>query len=901
MAVPYGTVWIELNVLANLTQWTMVDADVSGSDVIIHPGGYISYNLSNELNDGLKASKYRYFEITLIDSGIIEQYNYQNIVEVFQEIVYSDPNGVKTNSYELTPVVQYGSTYNDQTGEYTMSSDLTMMDLNMDSDTITIRNRTDQVGGNPHDVTVTAVLMYRSNDLTGQIGDIGGGQTPGVITQLQITCDRSNWTIDKITDSVRLTGLFPDDMPPFNTIGDSQFHWSVYKKAGYPAAAAIFVDIPNIASYKIPATTQVKGVRNGVITVRLTYDGAGEHYGEYVEEDLSIINCDPGEVQLNFGSGADPEVNGFTGTQPIIQMSPNPWYTWYRENGRIGTPSVTAVSQNITLTRMDSIDGGYFTMARSSDIGKMENVQNGQRISLYGVWNGLQVLRANANMVDDSDSTMNVPATTDIPVTIVNCEHTNILTATKEELTSVDESTTLIIESNPSGAPLNATKDDRDPYSWTIPAALEALSLTGGNIRSPQAILRPRYKFFSGTVTVSVLTNQNEAGIYELISKEIDINIANPEELEIVSSTGSFILSQYGAQLLLQVTNADSSLNFVISQTTITGGTVGIGNYSMRNQNVMITAERAGTLNVEFSNTDLGIIKTVQIINDFTAWLATIEAISSTGSFTIKRYGDIITITLNNAPIGLRMTLNTDTIDGGSVAVSGYSPSPRTFTVEAVAEGKAQVNVVNSDIGLSLPIEITMDYTEWLATVEVESSSGSFTLNNPISPIQLLLTNFEDVPMTISQNTVDGGSVKLGSYNTSTHTLTINGQAQGKTNVVFRSGNDVLNDFERSVEITMDYTDWLSTLELVSTTGSFTVRVNESFELRIRQQGSTADISVDLNIEQSSSDGGEVGTFWNSGTGGRGVSGRTPGTVELYITDTQGWGIVMQQEVIVTA
>lgn len=900
MAVPYGTVWIELNVLANLTQWTMVDADVSGSDVIIHPGGYISYNLSNKLNDGLKASKYRYFEITLIDSGIIEQYNYQNIVEVFQDIVYSDPNGVKTNSYELTPVVQYGSTYNDQTGEYTMSSDLTMMDLNMDSDTITIRNRTDQVGGNPHDVTVTAVLMYRSNDLTGQIGDIGGGQTPGVITQLQITCDRSNWTIDKITDSVRLTGLFPDDMPPFNILGDSQFRWSVYKKAGYPAAAAIFVDIPNIPSYNIPAMTQVKGVRNGVITVRLTYLGAGEHYGEYVEEDLSIINCDPGEVQLNFGSGADPEVNGFTGTQPTVQMSPHPWYTWYNEDGGIGTPSVKSVEQNITLTRMDSIDGGYFTMARSSGLGKMENVQNGQRVSLYGVWNGLQVLRANANMVDAADSTMNVPATTDIPVTIVNCEHTNILTATKEELTSVDESTTLIIESNPSGAPLNATQDNGNPYSWTIPAALEALSLTGGNIRSPQAILKPRYKFFSGTVTVSVLTNQNEAGIYELISKEIAINIANPEELEIVSSTGSFILSQYGAQLLLQVTNADDSLNFVVAQTTLTGGTVGIGYYSMRNQNVMITAERAGNLNVVFTNTELGITKTVQIINDFTAWLATIEAISSTGSFTIGRYGDSITITLNNAPIGLDMRLNTDTIDGGSVTVSWYSPSPRTFTVEAVAEGKAQVNVVNSDIGLSLPIEFTMDYTEWLATVEVESSSGSFTLNDPVSPIQLLLTNFEDVPMTISQNTVNGGSVKLGSYSTSTHTLTINGQAQGKTNVVFRSNNDVLNDFEKSVEVTMDYTAWLATLELVSTTGSFTIGVGDSAGLRIRQQGSTADIIVSLNIEQSSTDGGSIGTFSDTFVS-QAIEGRTPGTVELYITDTQGWGIVMQQEVIVTA
>ena len=191
------------------------------------------------------------------------------------------------------------------------------------------------------------------------------------------------------------------------------------------------------------------------------------------------------------------------------------------------------------------------------------------------------------------------------------------------------------------------------------------------------------------------------------------------------------------------------------------------------------------------------------------------------------------------------------------------------------------------------------DYTEWLATVEVKSSSGSFTLNDPVSPIQLLLTNFEDVPMTISQNTVNGGSVKLGSYSTSTHALTINGQAQGKTNVVFRSNNDVLNDFERSVEITMDYTDWLSTLELVSTTGSFTIGVGDSAGLRIRQQGSTADIAVDLNIEQSSTDGGSVSTF--SGSSGQGMGGKTPGTVELYITDTQGWGIVIQQEVIVTA
>ena len=115
---------------------------------------------------------------------------------------------------------------------------------------------------------------------------------------------------------------------------------------------------------------------------------------------------------------------------------------------------------------------------------------------------------------------------------------------------------------------------------------------------------------------------------------------------------------------------------------------------------------------------------------------------------------------------------------------------------------------------------------------------------------------------------------------------------------MFRSNNDVLNDFERSVEITMDYTDWLSTLELVSTTGSFTIKDGDSVGLRIRQQGSTNDISVNLNIEQSSPDGGEVYVYSSSD----GILvGRAPGTVELYITDTQGWGIVMQQEVIVTA
>lgn len=906
MAAPYGTVFKQVNVLANLTQWTLVNAEISGNNVVIHPGGYISYDLTNELNEGLKASKYRYLEVTIIDPQISETYDYQNVVEVYQDIVYSDANGNKTNGYELTPIVHYGSTYNDQTGEYTISSDLTMLDQNMDSDTIYIRNRTDVVL-EEHDVTVTAVIMYRSNDLTGQLGNIGN-QNPGQITQMQITCNRSNGTIDTILDSVEIECLFPDDMPPYNSIGDAQFRVTFNRKEGYPTVGVYSSQInPTFDDIKFPDKFTLQGVRDGVCTLRLTYYGSGEHYGEYTEKDISVINCDPGEIELVMGTGGEYEVNGFNGVSATLQMSPHPWYELYRSNCYPGPPFCSnLVAGQADLTRKSSIDGGYFTFGRDSDIGVINDVVNGSKVTLYGVWNGLQELELDASMQNPAEPTHNVSVITTIPISITNCEHDNILVADKELITSLDDSVTLTLTSDPTGAPLNESKQQNSDYGWIVPDVFTVVMQTGGNIRNPQIVLKPNMAFV-GTVTVQVLANQQEYNVYSLVSKEIELNISiAPEpavDPTISSSTGSFEINEYQGQIYLYVSGEGEDLTYSVTQQTVDGGTVTLNNYSTTTKSIKVTAEHEGKVQLIFNNTQYNVHKVVTLNLDYTDQLnelkQSLQVVTVSGKQEFNKYNEQTYLQIQGDLVDYSVSITQESTDNGSLQIGSWNNNNKQCLLTARNEGQVTLNIQIqfdwTDKVIYKSLLITNDYSAWLETVSLVPADGGSIIYDPYEQKQINIENFiqvSDLITPIAQS-IDGGTLTDLSYNASGMYITVQGGKKGQANLgINPDGNELTSLGDKRIVITMDYTQWGAGCVFTNDNGDTSIAVGQ--ELTFRMKDANGNI---INCEDPEIANESIARLTGGSSGGtyKLIEGKAAGTTTFTVRSSinQGYGVVV--------
>ena len=72
--------YYEKNVLRSLANWNILsNASISDTGISISSGGVAGVDLSNEYNNGLKASRYRKLLFT-IQADISDKFNYENYI-----------------------------------------------------------------------------------------------------------------------------------------------------------------------------------------------------------------------------------------------------------------------------------------------------------------------------------------------------------------------------------------------------------------------------------------------------------------------------------------------------------------------------------------------------------------------------------------------------------------------------------------------------------------------------------------------------------------------------------------------------------------------------------------------------------------------------------------------------
>lgn len=743
MAVDANVIFIQTNILNSASSWEMVDAELDGGYVTIHPNGYISTTLSN-YNNGLSPSKYMRCIVQLIDSEVDESYNYQNLVEVFSEVVYSDLNGEETKSYDIIPVIRYGSIIDSSTQIRTVTTNYARLDQELKSGKVTCRNNTS------HDITVVAVIMYRSNDLTGQlagIGDTGGGPS----TKLDITCDRSDWTINTIDDVIHITAVFPSDMPPWDSVLNPRYVWTASVAEGYPNAAIVFNRPYNgndgtlNADWGYIVNVPIEGVRNGVVLIRLTYTGAGAHQYEYVEKRITIVNCDP--TELNVAWEGSSEINGFNGTACTIQMVGHKWYTAYTFEGRtyhVGAPAVQADSLKsfIKAVRGNSVDGGAYTFDRNKDQGSLGSIVSGYNTVLYGIWNGYQVLNLDASVVVDNNvnNTANIRVVKELPLLIVNCEHTIELIPSLQEITDVNQALTVNARSNPVGCPVIKTIPNTSPFGWTFPDILSMYQVGAWGTSNPFIILNVK-KSYTGIASIGLYVENGKDGEYEKISIDIAINVT-VEDIQYILYTpgGDLVYNVPYTTKYFSVTNWSNAVwgtYLVEVQTTIDGGTGSVKEYVYNGDRITLEARREGKYKLQvagnISNKPVVSTNTLEITNDYTDWKNSMKfLIKGTDELTDEVYKITEPVEyrikleyMGDTNISLYMNR---TYGPGSYSNGNTQASQRAVYFTATTVGLWGLTIYNEVIGWSKTLHFENDYTEWLETLEAVSSTGSFTI-----------------------------------------------------------------------------------------------------------------------------------------------------------------------------
>lgn len=160
-----GIIYTMSNVLPSFNSWELTNAEISGGNIVIHPNGNAKVELSNSVNKGLKVSRYRQFTLRIIDDKININYNYQNLVEAVMDIEYIDEEKNRSREYQCIPFTLYDTTLVEN-NIIQLVRELTMINANLNYCSVKLANHTD------HDITIVAAILYRSNELTGQVGDI---------------------------------------------------------------------------------------------------------------------------------------------------------------------------------------------------------------------------------------------------------------------------------------------------------------------------------------------------------------------------------------------------------------------------------------------------------------------------------------------------------------------------------------------------------------------------------------------------------------------------------------------------------------------------------------------------------------------------------------------------------
>lgn len=576
MAAEYGTVYYEKNVLPGIELWTrgsgaeLKDSGEEDSQYRYHvelaPNSYIETELNDEINNALHASKFRQLIMGLYSLDIEnnvdgrEKYNYGNIIELRQELVYTDFNGNTTDCSNITPYMYYGTNLISE--DYHIRElryEITMLNQTIKEGKVRLENNSNQP------VWAYYIIIYRSNDLIGQLENVGedgeeeGGEGGGPIeggTKLEITTNPESGTIDTINDVLELMVSCPKSYGSFNILSQNDIRFEFVD--GYPSARVYwtstqYIKYENDKNYFIKFL--LRGARNGIVKATYTLSSAGIHAGEWVEKEISIINCNRGSLDLRYVNAK--EVSGFDGTVVTIGMNPYPWYTDVVNQYNSGQSGlVDTVYTLFQIERGISLDGGFFSLDRltnKSEGGKLDGLESA--FSIYGVWNGRQVLQIKElGYVDRETNSQNVV------VTVVNCDHILELIAVQDTITQKDQQIQLELRTVPENAPCIFTSNVSSPYSWrtdnTHLRVAQYLGSYGSHIMG--IMLGVNGNMVDGEYDVSV--NAGTAyNVYETLSTKV--TIASGEEgggstykLALANAAGGTnLINTFGGEIVLKI------------------------------------------------------------------------------------------------------------------------------------------------------------------------------------------------------------------------------------------------------------------------------------------------------------------------------------------------------------
>lgn len=165
--VTSGLIYYEKNTLRSLGNWNILSgATVSGDKINISSGGLAGIDLSNNYNNGLKASKYRRLKFSVIANFDVEN-NYENYIEAVVKCKFTDSDGNSLSGYYSINLTLLMSNISD--GVCSIDRVISMEPYDLDSCTVYIINHT------LSNIQLTSCDMRRSQDISGsQIGEAIG-------------------------------------------------------------------------------------------------------------------------------------------------------------------------------------------------------------------------------------------------------------------------------------------------------------------------------------------------------------------------------------------------------------------------------------------------------------------------------------------------------------------------------------------------------------------------------------------------------------------------------------------------------------------------------------------------------------------------------------------------------
>lgn len=708
MIVDGNVIFIYTNILPSLSTWTKYLATVNEQGfIVLEPNGYIECNMQNSLGEGLKPCKFMRCVLNVIDEEMTDEYNYQNMAELITKFDYINLNQDKTSTYDIVPLIRYGSLYNDQTKIRTVSNDYISMNQTIESGSVKIRNNTD------HNVIVVSAQLYRSNDLVGQLEGVDKGGEFESPTELDILCDRSNWTIDTIDDIINVKIAYPVDWVDYTFNTGPGWVWRLEQVEGYPNGAVIFGtgDRNNAQAKTVP----VRGVRNGKIRVRATWI-ISPHAGESVAKEITIINCDP--VDLIVSMQNSNKVNGWAiGAIVEAQVSPHKWYTKFEyermpdpptlgepPSGPIGFPNVliNSLSRDIRLKRGDTVDGGWFSFSNIKGVYTGSISDGDGNDTIYGIFDGFCELVIDADQYCVTYPETTIENTRKIAVEVENSAHTVELIPSIEEIKYIGEEFSVIAITEPRGCPAVIFNN---VFPWNTNAPVNRVGYDG-SINEPYII----YRVQNSVNPINYMT-----------SIELDLKPPVPGQQVNASVTMPVHIGEPSEETIL-LTDVPSSVDLYKDDTVyvVLGHTSGADLYAMYRSGRLIVSSSNSQVKTSISGVQSTygqlVITTEGVVEDITGNI--IISINNPGGGT--DYSIQYKVSNPVVPTDIVITVPSSEVYYASVGGLHYDVSVVPTDTDLVfmwKEGRLSINALGAGSGIQTSIE------------KVEGQIGVFRVN----------------------------------------------------------------------------------------------------------------------------------------------------------------------------